>query len=138
MYFQNRLWNATEECEAILKYKTKTSFIPKNSSRVSNQGMLFLPKFAQKWILGLAFRKSNTRFGISSSKIPCVPIFRHTDILTFSAQICPKWISRLEFKKSKSGFGISTSKIPCMPISAKTNNFEFFRLNLGKLPNYVQ
>ena len=35
-------------------------------------------------------------------------------------------------------FGISTSMIPCVPISVKTDKFEFFGLNLGKLPNYVK
>ena len=48
----------------------------KNSRKVSNknkQGILFWPKFAQKWILGSEIRKSNSKFGISSSKIPCVP-----------------------------------------------------------------
>ena len=37
-----------------------------------------------------------------------------------------------EFQKSKSGFEISTSKIWTI------DNFEFFGLNLGKLPNYVR
>ena len=37
--------------------------------------LLFEPKFAQKWILGSEFQKSKSGFGISTSNIPCVPIF---------------------------------------------------------------
>ena len=51
----------------------------KNSSKVSNenkQGIIFWPNLAQKWILGSEFLKSNSGFGISPSKIPCVPLFR--------------------------------------------------------------
>ena len=59
--------------------------------------------------------------------------------LTFLTQIC-----------TKTNFGVGISKIyvwirnqhlqiPCVPISSEngTLNFEFFGLNLGKLPNYV-
>ena len=35
----------------------------------------FSDKFAQKWILGSEFQKSKSGFGISTSNIPCVPIF---------------------------------------------------------------
>ena len=42
-------------------------------------------------------------------------------------------ILRSEFRKFNFRFGISSSKIPYVP-----NNFEFFRLNLGQLPNYVR
>ena len=58
-------------------YKSKTSFMSKNSSKVLNenkQGMHFWPKVAQRWILGSEFRKSNSRFGVGSSKVPCVPV----------------------------------------------------------------
>ena len=36
----------------------------------------FLAQIVQKWILGLEFLKSKSGFGNSSSKIPCVAIFR--------------------------------------------------------------
>ena len=36
-YFQNHLRNAAEEYKAILKYKTKTSCMSKNSGKVSNE-----------------------------------------------------------------------------------------------------
>ena len=43
--------------------------------RQNDQLWIFGPKFAQKWILGLEFQKSNSGFGINTSNIPCVPIF---------------------------------------------------------------
>ena len=65
----------------------------KNSRKVSNenkQRMLFRPKFAQKLILGLKFRKSNFGFGISFSKIPYVPILDKTDNFDFFCSNLPK------------------------------------------------
>ena len=44
---------------------------------------LFLLKFAKKWILKWEFQKSKSRFGISTSKIPCVPIFNQRGQLRF-------------------------------------------------------
>ena len=35
----------------------------------------FWPKLPQKQVLESEFRKYNSEFGISSSKIPCVPVF---------------------------------------------------------------
>ena len=58
--------------------------------------------------------------------------------LIFSAQIWPKIDFGSEFQKAKFGFGICTSKIPCVLIFSQNGKFEFFGLNLGKLPNYMQ
>ena len=44
----------------------------------------------------------------------------------------------MEIHKTNIGIRISILEIPCVPIFDKTDNFEFFDLNLGKLPNYVQ
>ena len=44
-----------------------------------------------------------------------------------------------KFQKSKSGFGINTPPINHVcQFLVKIENFSFFGLNLGKLPNYVQ
>ena len=43
--------------------------------RRNEQRSLFWSKYAQKWILGSEFQTSKCGFGISTSKIPCVPIF---------------------------------------------------------------
>ena len=40
-----------------------------------NKECFFWPKLAQKQVLESEFRKYNSEFGISSSKIPCVPVF---------------------------------------------------------------
>ena len=48
----------------------------------------FLAQICLKWILGLEFQKSTCGFGISTSKIPCVPIFRQNRQL---------WIFRPKF-----------------------------------------
>ena len=37
-----------------------------------------------------------------------------------------------------SGFGISTQDSMCANCQSKMDNFDFFSLNLGKLPNYVR
>ena len=45
---------------------------------------IFGPKFAQKWILGSEFQKSKSGCGISTSNIPCVPIFsKNGQVLVF-------------------------------------------------------
>ena len=89
--------------------------------------------------MGLEFQKINVEIRISILEVPCVPIFRQNGQLwLFGSEFAQKRIFGLEFQKSKSGFGISTSKIPCKPIFSQLDNFEFFGLNLGKLPNYMQ
>ena len=104
----------------------------------NKQGMIFWPKFVQKWTLGLKFRKSYPGFGISFSKIPCIPIFRQNrQLWLFPSKFGQKWILGLKFQKTKSGFEISTSKIPCVPIFSQNRRFDFFGLNVGKLRNYV-
>ena len=61
-----------------------------------------------------------------------------TDNLEFSGTNLPKYlILGSEFQKFKSRFGISTTKIPSVPIFCKNEQLWIFRLNLGKLPNYV-
>ena len=60
-----------------------------------------------------------------------------TDNLNFWAQ---KWNLASEFQKSKSGFTINTTPpiYRACQFWVKMNNFLFFSLNLGKLPNYMQ
>ena len=79
--------------------------------------MLFRSKFAQKWILSSECQNSKSKFEISSSKIPCVPIFRQNgQFWLFWPKFVQKWILALEFQKSKSKLEISSSKIPYVPI----------------------
>ena len=70
---------------------------------------------------------------ISILEILYVPIFsQNGQLWLFHPKFGQSWILGSEFQKSKSGFEISTSKIWTI------DNFEFFGLNLGKLPNYVR
>ena len=54
-------------------------------------------------------------------------------ILTFSAEI-----SRSEFQNLSSDSELVRSRYHVFQFLDKTNNFQIFGLNLGKLPNYVQ
>ena len=77
-FAQNGFWgknfeNLTPDSElSLLRYANANVLI----FRQNGQPCLFRPKFAQKLILGSEFGKSKSRFGISSFKIPGVPIFR--------------------------------------------------------------
>ena len=46
-----------------------------------NKECFFWPKLAQKWVLESEFRKYNSEFGISSSKILCVLVFGQNEQL---------------------------------------------------------
>ena len=63
-------------------------------------------------------------------------VLQHGQPWLFWPKFAQKWILRSKFQISKFGFEISTSKIPYVPV--KMNNYDFFGLNLGKLPNYLQ
>ena len=79
---------------------------------------------------GKNFQKTNLIITTNILDLPWVPIFRHNrQLWLFRHKFAQEWILRSEFWKSMSRFGITT---------AKTDIFEFFGLNLGKLPNYVR
>ena len=89
--------------------------------------------------LGLQIQKTNIRIDISILEILCVPIFRQNGYLwLFRPKFAQKRILGSEFQNSKSGFGISTPVYHVCEFPGKTDKFEFFGLNLGKLPNYVR
>ena len=99
--------------------------------------MLSWPKFVQKLFLGSRFLKSKSRSGISSSKIPCGPIFRENGQLRlFLPKFAQDWILRLELPKCKSGSELALPRYHLCKLSGKTSNFKFFGLNLGKFLNY--
>ena len=100
---------------------------------------LFQASIYQKMGLGFAIQKTNVGIRINILEIPCVPIFRkNKQVWLLWPKYAQKWILGSEFQKSKSGFGISNSKIPIVAIFSQMDNFEFFSINLGKLPNYLQ
>ena len=58
--------------------------------------------------------------------------------LTFLAQICPKMdFGVRNFKNLSPNSESAPPRYRGSQFSVKMNNFEFFGLNLGKLPNYV-
>ena len=92
------------------------------------------PKFPQKWTLGLEFRKillwiRNWLF----QDTMCANFQAKRTILTFLAEI-----SRSEFQNLSSDSELVHSRYHIFQFLDKTNNFQIFGLNLGKLPNYVQ
>ena len=92
---------------------------------------LFRHKFAQKCILGSEFQKPECEFRISTFKILCVPIFRKNWQLRL---FWPNWPN---FKNLGSDSESSPPRYDVRQFSVKTDNFEFFGRNLGKLSNYV-
>ena len=93
----------------------------------------FLDPNSQKCFLVSKFSKSKSGFGITILEILCAPILT---TLNFWAKFAKKWFLWSEFQISKSGLKINTPNILCVPIFSQ--NGQFFGLNLGKLPNYVQ
>ena len=102
--------------------------------------MLFWPKLAQKWIFGQDFRKSNSGFGISFSKIPCVTIFfGKTDNFDFFSPNLPKnefWGEN--FKNLSPDLETAPRTYHVCQFLVKAESVEFFGLNLGKLPNCMR
>ena len=106
--------------------------------RVKRKTLNFSAQICPKMDLGLEIQKIIVGIDISILEIPYVPIFRQNGhFLVFRHKFPKKLILGSEFQKFWSGFGISTPKIPS-EISVKTDNFEFFDLNLGKMPNYMR
>ena len=100
---------------------------------------LFGPKFAQKVILEFEFQKINVGIRISILDIPCMTIFRQNrQLWLFEPEFAQNGFWSWKFKNLSLN---SESVLPTYLVSqfsVKTENFEFFRLNLGKLlPNYV-
>ena len=95
---------------------------------VIHSSVAFYRQFAKKWILGSEFCKNKSECGISSFKIPYVPIFRQNQQLwLFWPKFDQKWILGLEFRYSKPGFGISTSNILRVSIFRQNGQLLFFR-----------
>ena len=98
----------------------------KNSSKVSNenkQGMVFRSKFAQKWILELDFEKFYSRFGISSFKISCVPIF-------IGPNLAKNEFWGQNFRYLSPDSESAPPRYHVFQFSDKTDSFDFFGPNL--------
>ena len=100
----------------------------------TNNFEFFNPKVAQKLIFRSEFQKSKCGFGISTSKISCVPIFRQNGLFWFfSAQISSKMDLRLEIQKINVRTSINILKIPREPIFRLNKIFWLFRPKCPKM-----
>ena len=85
-------------CVCVCQFSKKTNcfnfFSPNVGIRISIVEIQCVPilnfdffrrEFVQKWILASEFQKCKSAFGISTSKISCVPILSQNGILNFSA-----------------------------------------------------
>ena len=122
--------------KAILKYKTKTSCMSRNSSKVSNQnkqGMFFRPKFAQNWMFGSEFQKSESGFLIGFSKILLCQFLDKTDNFGFFGPRLRKnelWCQNYEDLSSDSES--APPRYYVCQFLGKTDNFDFLTPNLPK------
>ena len=89
--------------------------------------------------LGLEIQKSNVGIRINILEIPCVPFFRkNRKIWLFRPKFAKKKFWGRNFKNLSLDSESAPPRYQVCQFSAKTDNFEFFGLNLGKFPNYVQ
>ena len=98
----------------------------------------FSSQICPKMDLGLETKKSNVGIRIRIVEILRANFQPIWTILTSLAQICPKMFFWLEIQKTNVEIRISILKIHVCQFSVKMDNFKFFILNLGKLPNYVR
>ena len=107
--------------------------------RTKQELCLLGPKFAQKWILGSEFQKSKSGFGIGILEILCAPIFRQNGQLwIFGSKFAQNGFWGLNFKNLSLDSESVHPRYHLSQLSVKMDNFKFFDLNLGKLPNYAR
>ena len=97
----------------------------------------FDPNLHKKWILGLEIQKTNCRIKISILEIPYVPVFRQNgNFLHFRPKFSAKkhFLGR-NFINLSSDSELAPPRYYVYQFLVKVDNFKFFGLNLGKLPN---
>ena len=83
--------------------------------------------------LELEIQKTNVEIRISIVEIPWVPIFRQNrHFLLFRPKFAQKLILESEFQKLSPNSESAAPRFHVFKFSVKTDNFEFFGLNLGK------
>ena len=116
-----------EECKAILKYKTKTSCMSKNSSKAVKSHMrinwqcFFGPNLPKNRFWGQNFENQfwTQNFKNVSLDLKSAPPRYHVRQFsgkTDSFDFCSKTDLVLEIEKTNVGIRISILEIPCMPI----------------------
>ena len=100
--------------------------------------LTFLVQICAKKDLGLEIQKSNVGIRMIILQILCVPIFRQNGQLSlFWAKFAQKCILGKNFKNLSVGLESAPPRYHVCQFSGKIDNFEFFHLNLEKLPNYI-
>ena len=83
--------------------------------------------------------QANVEIRISILEIPCVPILGKTDNFVFLSPNLPKnGFCGWNFKNLSLDSESLPPRYHVSQFSVKMDKFEFFGLNLGKLPNYVR
>ena len=96
--------------------------------QVKQTTLTFSAQICPKMDFGVGVLKTKSGCRISSSKIPCVPIFRQNKQLwLFRPKFAQKWILGSEFRKTKSGCRISSSKMSFVLIFRQNGHFWLFR-----------
>ena len=68
----------------------------------------------------------------------CANLRQNRQLCLFEPKFSQKWILGLEFQKSSLDSESLPPRYHVSQFSVKMDKFEFFGLNLGKLPNYVR
>ena len=100
--------------------------------------LTFLAQICPKMNLGLEIQKTNVGIRIIILGTLWVPIFRQNNNFDFFCPNLPKnkfWGQN--FKNLSADSESAPPRYHVCQFSAKTDNFEFFHQNLGKLPNYM-
>ena len=101
--------------------------------------LTFLAQICPKIDLGLEIQKNNVGIIINIFEMSCVPIFRQNGQLwLFWPKFAQKWYLGRNFKNLSATLKSAPPRDHEYQFSVKMDSFEFFDLNLGKLPNYVQ
>ena len=101
--------------------------------------LTFLAQTCPKIDLVLEIQKTNVRIRIDILEMPCREFSGKTDNLGFFDPNFPKnWFWGRNFKNLSADSRSAPPRDHVCQFSVKMDNFEFFDLNLGKLPNYVQ
>ena len=99
--------------------------------------LTFLVQICPKMDLGLEIQKTNIRIRLIILEILCVSIFRQNGQLSlFWPNFAQKSILGQNFKNLNVDT-MCTSRYHVCQFLGKTDNFESFHLNFGKLPNYM-
>ena len=101
--------------------------------------LTFLAQICPKRNFGLEIQETNVGKRISILEIQCVPIFGQNRNFVFLGPNLPEngfW--GLNFKNLNLDSESTPPRYHMSQLSVKMDNFKFFGLNLGKLPNYVR